>query len=114
MDNAISNGESRVACLLCENKDIKLLEKCYFCEHVWYCTHRHDNRDKNAQDVSETDKEINGLIINNEHDTSTHNAVSENMDDAGITNKKETSIIGSHAHPHRPYGLNYCLPFNGM
>ena len=113
MDIAISNWESRVACLLCENKDIKLLEKCYFCEHVWYCTHRHDNRDKNAQDVSETDKEINGLIINNEHDTSTHNAVSENMDDAGVIHTKETSFIGSHAHPHRPFGLNYCLPFNG-
>ena len=114
MDNATSNVESRVACLLCENKDIKLLEKCNFCEHVWYCKHPHDNRDKTAQDVNDTDAERNGLIINNKDNTSFHNGVSENMDDAGVTNKKETSIIGSHAHPHRPYGLNYCLPFNGM
>ena len=114
MDDAISNVESRVACLLCENNVIKQLEKCNFCEHVWYCKHLHDNRDKNAQDVSETNKEINGLIINNGDNTSTHNVVSTNMDDAGVTNKKETSIIGAHAHPHRPYGLNYCLPFNGM
>ena len=114
MDNATSNVESRVACLLCENKDIKLLEKCNFCEHVWYCKHQPDNTAENVQDVNETAKESNGLIISNGDNTNTHNGVSENMDDAGVTKKKETSIIGSHAHPHRPYGLNYCLPFNGM
>ena len=110
MEKIPDSNSAKSSCLLCENDNITDLEQCDFCKQVWFCKQHDKTNGDNQYTISneEVDQATNDAV-----DINQNNKKSSNQD-TNISNPLTGCKSTSHCHPHRPYGLSYCLPIKGI